>query len=606
MYKRQDIDTDTKVVAYIEANPTINSLTWNNDIHEDNTTYTLTINATDPNSQDLTYGVVCDDVNTTITQTGTPNIWDVVYPNYTSDITVIFTATVTNEDTLTDIDTDTKIVNDTETTPVIDSLTWDNDDHEESGTYILTIAAHDPQSLDLTYEVVCDDVNVSIIQTGTPHIWNVTYPEYDEDTTVIFTATVTNEDSRIDIDTDTKVVAYIEAAPTINSLTWNDNTHEDNNSYALTIVATDPNFQDLTYGVVCDDVNTTISQSANPNVFVITYPNFTSDTTIIFTATVTNEDTLTDIDTDTKIVDDVRIDPIIAVVEWNNHNHEESGIYIVRILAYDPQGQDITCEVVCDDPNVHTAFLNYQAPFYYWRTTYPEYDEDTTVEYTITVTNEVLLTDVEIDTKVVAYIEANPSINSLTWNDDVHEDNEAYILTIAATDPNSQDLTYEVVCDDANVSITQTGTPHIFDVVYPNYTSDTTVVFTATVTNEDTLTDIDTDTKVVNDTETSPVIDSLTWNDDIHEELEAYILTVNAHDPQSLDLIYEVVCDDANVTITQTGTPHIWNVTYPEYDEDTTVIFTATITNEDSRIDIDTDTKIVAYIQANPIISSLT
>ena len=148
-----------------------------------------------------------------------------------------------------------------------------------------------------------------------------------------------------------------------------------------------------------------------------------------------------------------------------------------------------------------------------------------------------------------------------------------------------------MVCDDVNTMITQTGTPNIFDVVYPNYTSDTTVIFTATITNEDTLTDVDTDTKIVDDVRVDPVIDSFSWNDDIHDDNTLYTLTITAHDPGSQDLTYGVVCDDANVTIAQTGTSHIWNITYPDYEIDTTVIFTMTVTNEDSLTDVDTDIK---------------
>jgi len=122
----------------------------------------------------------------------------------------------------------------------------------------------------------------------------------------------------------------------------------------------------------------------------------------------------------------------------------------------------------------------------------------TDITYTIVVTNEDLRTDTEIFTKSVEdYAGDPPVINSLVWDHENHSASGTYQLTINATDPNSQDLTYDVVCDEGSTTITQTGTLNIWSVTYPNFGSDTTVVFTITVTNEDLLTDVDTDTKVV-------------------------------------------------------------------------------------------------------------
>ncbi|BCD59635.1 SBBP repeat-containing protein [Nitratiruptor sp. YY08-10] len=76
-------------------------------------------------------------------------------------------------------------------------------------------------------------------------------------------------------------------APTINSVTWSNSTIYDNNTYDVTIDATDPDGDVLTYSVTADDANVTITQDATiPNVFHVTFPDYTADTIVNFTYTV--------------------------------------------------------------------------------------------------------------------------------------------------------------------------------------------------------------------------------------------------------------------------------------------------------------------------------
>ncbi|RLF63880.1 MAG: hypothetical protein DRN30_06060, partial [Thermoplasmata archaeon] len=79
-------------------------------------------------------------------------------------------------------------------------------------------------------------------------------------------------------------------APVIDSIEWSENPpHHDNYSYTVTIHASDPDNDPLTYSVTCSDANVTIEQDANdPSKFNITYPDYTSDTTVTFTFTVSD------------------------------------------------------------------------------------------------------------------------------------------------------------------------------------------------------------------------------------------------------------------------------------------------------------------------------
>lgn len=289
--------------------PKITALLWNTEAHYVSQTYNLTITASDPQSQAITYLVRCSDPTVTILQDVSPNVWNVTYPNYGDNTKISFAISATNADTLKDtVIIDKTIIKSIGIdAPVIDDILWDDYNHNELASYVMTINAHDPQNQALSYIVVCSDPSTTITQTGTPNIWNVTYPDYPGNVVITYTVTVMNEDTLTDVESDVRSVGNVETDPVIDSIIWNDYTHEENSSYLLTINAHDPQNQTLTYDVTCNDGNVNISQSGSPHEWNITYFGYNSDTTIIYTITITNEDLLTVNTTDTKVVYDTSV-----------------------------------------------------------------------------------------------------------------------------------------------------------------------------------------------------------------------------------------------------------------------------------------------------------
>lgn len=90
-----------------------------------------------------------------------------------------------------------------------------------------------------------------------------------------------------------------------------------------------------------------------------------------------------------------------------------------------------------------------------------------------------------------------PIIHSVVGNSNIYHKEHEYIFTIDATDPQGQDLTYEMTCNDPNVYINSDNNDHIFQVVFPDYLYDTSVVLNITVTNEDLLVALYEDTIIV-------------------------------------------------------------------------------------------------------------
>ena len=91
--------------------PTINNLIWDNNEHYDNTTYILTIDATDLDGNTLTYGVTSDpNTDITIVQDGSnPNIFYVTYGDLSIDKYYTFNVTV-SDGLASDSKSDVKLV----------------------------------------------------------------------------------------------------------------------------------------------------------------------------------------------------------------------------------------------------------------------------------------------------------------------------------------------------------------------------------------------------------------------------------------------------------------------------------------------------------------
>jgi len=191
-----------------------------------------------------------------------------------------------------------------------------------------------------------------------------------------------------------------------------------------------------------------------------------------------------------------------------------------------------------------------------------------------------------------------PTINSIKYNNDIHLKSGSYSVIIDAIDPKGDNLSYQLVCSDGNVSITQDIDPKTWHITYPNYGSNTLVTFTATVISINGESDALMVNKTVlsEDAAAPPVINSISWDNESHEEDSSYIMTVNATDPQGQTISYTVTCDDPAVTVTQSGLTHIWNITYPEYDSNTTITYSILITNEDNLFNTGTNVKVISNL----------
>jgi len=275
-------------------------------------------------------------------------------------------------------------------------------------------------------------------------------------------------------------------APDIDNIEWSESPpHHDNYSYTVTIHASDPDNDSLTYSVTCDDSNVTIEQdTGDPSKFNITYPDYTSDTTVTFTFTVS--DGTYEVSEQQVIEVKDNIPPTIDQIVWDtNPPHYYGETHYVTIYATDPEGADLSYDLTCNDENVTIQQDGTNSNKF--QVTYPNYTSDTTVTFTFHVSDGTAET--AQDQNVLVKANKPPVINGWTWSGSIgpngeHYENQSYDLTIDADDPENDTLSYEVTCDDNNVTIQQDGTnPNVFHITYPDYSADTNVTFTISVSD---------------------------------------------------------------------------------------------------------------------------
>ncbi|RLE64910.1 MAG: hypothetical protein DRJ47_06445 [Thermoprotei archaeon] len=368
--------------------PDINSITWSEEPpHHDNTSYEMTINATDPENEPLTYTVVCDDANVTIEQDAVdPSKFTITYPDYTSDTDVTFTITVSDGTYDTQEQQVVHVFDNLP--PTIDQITWDvNPPHYYSESYTMTIDASDPEGDSLTYNVTCDDANVTIQQDATyPNQFHITYPAYTTNTTVTYTVEVS--DGKETVSETLSVDVLSNKPPVITGWTWSaSEPHIGGHSYDLSIDASDPEGDPLTYSVTCDDAAVAIDQDdSDPTLFHVTYPDYNAAKTVTFTIHVSdgeNETTQTD-----QIDVNPNNEPVIDGYSWSEDPpHRDNSSYDLTITAHDDDGDPLTYSVTCSDGSVNIVQDGVSPNVFH--ITYPDYSADTTVTFIINVSDGI-------------------------------------------------------------------------------------------------------------------------------------------------------------------------------------------------------------------------
>ena len=350
---------------------------------DEDTTAPVTLSATDPDGDPLTYTITSGPTNGTLSGTA-PNLTYTPNPNYAGPDTITYTA---NDGTNT---SNTATITIT-ITPINDPPVADDDTattQQDTPTPI-TLSATDPDGDPLTYTITSGPTNGTLSGTA-PNLTYTPNPNYAGPDTITYTAndgTNTSNTATITI-----TITEVNDPPVADddSITLDEDT-----TAPVTLSATDPDGDPLTYTITSGPTNGTLSGTA-PNLTYTPNPNYAGPDTITYTA---NDGTNTsNTATITITITEVN-DPPVA--DDDSITLDEDTTAPVTLSATDPDGDPLTYTITSGPTN---GTLSGTAPNLTY-TPNPNYAGPDTITYTAndgtntsnTATITITITEVPVD-----------------------------------------------------------------------------------------------------------------------------------------------------------------------------------------------------------------
>lgn len=345
---------------------------------------------------------------------------------------------------------------------------------------------------------------------------------------------------------------------------------------SLTVVATDPDGDPLKYsyraaggavlpGAVMDEITG-----------VFSWPNPTPGTyTITFRAYKANKPYKYDEETVTLTVNDVNQPPVILSVDGETDVNEGDTI-LLTVNAADPDGDTLVYEVVGPLPG---GSFNPNTRTFTWQTGEAD-DGDYTITFRVYEANNPSHADQMTVDLHVAEVNDPPVIDRIDGPDTVTED-ESVTLTIVASDPEGDDLSYGVIygspAPTGAVFDSETGVFTWNEPVPGTYT----ITFEVYETGSPNMKDQEIFTLTIVDVEHAPEIQSVD-GETVVDEGEALTLDIVASDPEGGVLAYSVSGLPAGANITWDGSRFTWNTQETE-DGQYALVFKVTADGDPAR-----------------------
>ncbi|SFV78063.1 EF hand domain/PKD domain protein [hydrothermal vent metagenome] len=253
---KEDYTRDTDNPIDTNTPPTLDSIAGQSiDI---NSTIIITLSATDAQNHEIFYSVSSDNDDVAAWMYNANQISLTSYNEFAGDVNITITADDRQTDNNIATTTFTLSVEDkpeTNTPPTLDSIADQSIDN--NGTITISLSATDAQNHSITYSASADNYNVTANITNTNQLVLTSYNEFAGDVNI----TITADDGQTDNNTATTTFTLsVEAkAPVINlspSVTSISSSYlTTNKSTTISIIATDPENDALTYSATSSDVN---------------------------------------------------------------------------------------------------------------------------------------------------------------------------------------------------------------------------------------------------------------------------------------------------------------------------------------------------------------
>ena len=547
-------------------------------------TVTLSGTASDPDGDHMTYGW-SHASNITLNGAGTlaPSF---TAPQVTANTTVSFTLTVTDPHNLTASDTVTVTITNVQPNRPPAADAGADRTVREGDTVTLSGTASDPDGDHMTYGW-SHASNITLNGAGTLAP-SFTAPQVTANTTVSFTLTVTDPHNLTASDTVTVTITNVQPNRPPAADAGADRTVREGDTVTLSGTASDPDGDHMTYG--WSHASNITLNGAGTLAPSFTAPQVTANTTVSFTLTVTDPHNLTASDTVTVTITNVQPNRPPAADAGADRTVREGDTVTLSGTASDPDGDHMTYGW-SHASNITLNGAGTLAPSF----TAPQVTANTTVSFTLTVTDPHNLTASDTVTVTITNVQPNRPPAADAGADRTVREGDTVTLSGTASDPDGDHMTYGW-SHASNITLNGAGTlaPSF---TAPQVTANTTVSFTLTVTDPHNLTASDTVTVTITNVQPNrpPAADA--GADRTVREGDTVTLSGTASDPDGDHMTYGW-SHASNITLNGAGTLAP-SFTAPQVTANTTVSFTLTVTDPHNLTASDTVTVTITNVQPN-------
>ena len=555
-------------------------------VQEDGST-TISLTATDPNGQAVTFAITTDPTNGTATLsdsdiTYTPNAnfygtdsFDYTASNgtYTSD-PVTITITVEGEDdgdpTTNDVSATTD--EDTVVTVNLDATEIDGDNY--------------------SFSIVSQPTNGTL---GSVNGNQVEYtPNQDFNGTDTFTFEATDDrTSRRNVATATITVNAINDAPVANDVTASMNENKIVGRYqpvTITLDATDVDGDALTYFKQSDPSNGTLGTITNNQVVYTPTQDFNGEDTFIYKATDGNADS----NGATVTITVAAVNDAPVTTDQSASTDEDTAVD-VTLTATDVENDNLTFTIVSDASNGTTSLSGTTVTYT------PTANYNGTDTFTFTANDGTDDSNTSTVTITVASVNDAPVANDVTASMDENKIAGRYqpvTITLDATDVEGDNLTYSVIGDVSSGTLGSVSTNQIIYTPTQDFNGTDTFTYKANDgTDDSNKATVTITVAAVND---APVTTDQSASTD---EDTAVDVTLTATDVENDNLTFTIVSDASNGTTSLSGTTVTYTPT-ANYNGTDTFTFTANDGTDDSNTSTVTIT--VVAVDDIPVVDAQT
>ncbi|MFK7953201.1 MAG: cadherin domain-containing protein [Ekhidna sp.] len=359
--------TITVTVNDVNESPLTNDQTISIDENTANGTTVATITGSDPDDDELTFSISDGNTNDAFALdgvTGVISVSDASELDFETTPTFILTVEVSDGE-LNASGSITINLNDLDENqaPQIANQTFAIDENSVNGTTVGTVAASDPESDELTYSITAGNTNSAFaIDVSTGSITVNNSGELDFETTPTFSLTVDVSDGNLNANATmtinlNDVDETVNQAPQIVDQTFTIDENSENGSVVGTIVASDPDNDELTYSITAGNMNSAFAIDVSTgSITVSNSGELDFETTPTFSLTVEASDgelnanatmtiNLNDVD------ETVNQAPQIADQTFTIDENSENGSVVGTIVASDPDNDELTYAIVGGNTN---------------------------------------------------------------------------------------------------------------------------------------------------------------------------------------------------------------------------------------------------------------